>query len=232
MTISENVRIIDGRIREAASRVGRLPDDVRCLAVSKKQEVARIQEYLDLRHSVQSLPLLGENYVQEYEGKSAQLAGIREVHLIGPLQSNKVKKAVQLFDVIQSIHSFDRLREVNRAAESIGKTQRIFLQVNVSDDSAKSGFEAGDLLATLGDHLPNLSSVRIEGLMTITKLYDDSELARPDYRSLRELGRLLEDKLSIGPLSLSMGMSDDFEVAIEEGATLVRIGTALFGPRV
>ena len=156
--------------------------------------------------------------------------------MIGPLQSNKVRDAVALCDVIQSVHSLKVLALIAKEADRIGKRQRIFLQVNIGEDPAKSGFLAKDIdeaLATVEEHI---TSLQLEGLMTILPYAEDPEKARPHYRKLAELRHSLELRgltrmFQRGWILLSMGMSNDFRVAIEEGADLVRVGTALFGER-
>ena len=210
----------------AAKLRSRLGQAVQLVAVTKGQPEAVLQQFLSIQAQSAAPVLFGENYVQEWQQKRTALAGSYEVHLIGPLQSNKASKAVALFDVIESVHSEKILVALAHEAEKIGKTQGIFLQVNISGDEAKAGFAAEEIQQAV-TRAKSFRHLLLLGLMTITRDYAVAEAARADFRALREL------RDSVDPaLGLSMGMSGDFEVAIEEGATVVRIGTALFGPRV
>jgi len=184
-----------------------------------------------LRRAVAAgLTLLGENRVQEAEAKAASLSGVRW-HLVGPLQSNKARRAVELFDVVESVDSLDLARRLDRMAGETGRSPLgIYLQVNVDRDRAKAGFEPAVLeadLAALAD-LPNLE---LRGLMTVGRLVDTPEAARPTFARLRELSTGLRARFGGLGDGLSMGMSADYAVAVEEGATLIRVGRALFGER-
>ena len=213
------------RIAAAAARSGRSPDGVTLLAVSKTVAPEAIQQAFDAGQT-----LFAENRVQELIDKAPQLPGNIEWHLIGHLQSNKIRKAL---DVTRRIHSVDSLKlaqQISRIATEQDKTVDVWLQVNVGGEESKFGFDAGtverDLEALLG--LPGLI---FQGLMTVPPFTPDAEDARPAFAALRELRDRLE-KLGGRPLPhLSMGMSHDFEVAIEEGATEVRVGSAIFGAR-
>jgi hypothetical protein len=176
------------------------------------------------------LTTLGENRVQEAEAKAALLPGVRW-HLIGPLQSNKARRAIELFDVIQSVDSAELASRLDRLArESDRGPLAVYLQVNVDRDPSKSGFSPDALQAEM-PALASLPGLRLLGLMTVGRLTGSAEEARPTFARLRALsGRLREQEARLGP-GLSMGMSADFEVAVEEGATLVRVGRALFGAR-
>jgi pyridoxal phosphate enzyme (YggS family) len=224
--IAEARAIVLDRIAAAAARAGRDPASVRLVAVTKTVPAERVRAAIEA-----GLALLGENRVQEAEAKRAAVTG-GEWHLVGPLQSNKARRAVETFDAIQSLDSIDLARRVARhAAESRpGRPLPVLLQVNVDADAAKAGFAP----ETLERELPALLDVaglRIDGLMTIGRLVEDAAEARPAFIALRELAaRLRSHDSRLGP-ELSMGMTDDFEVAVEEGATLVRIGRALFGER-
>ncbi len=172
---------------------------------------------------------LAENRVQEAQAKAADVEGVRW-HLVGHLQSNKAARAVELFAEIQSVDSLALARRLDRLAGAGGRTLDIFLQVNVDEDQAKEGFMPLALERELGELL-SLGRLRVLGLMTVGRLVADAELARPTFVRLRRLSerlRAADDRLGGG---LSMGMSDDFEVAVEEGATVVRIGRAIFGER-
>lgn len=225
--IIENTKKILSRIEIAKTRVGR-KDTVTLVAVSKKQSVDKINEYLEFARNAGVAPIIGENYLQEFQDKSSQIKGPYQVHFIGRLQSNKVKEVVSLFSVIESVHSEELLKKINKEAASIGKIQKVLLQVNVSNDPAKSGFAIERVEAGI-QAAKQLPSIELLGLMTITELYEDPELARPDFAKLKSL----RDSLIASKTSryLSMGMSQDFEQAIEEGATHVRIGSSVFGAR-
>ena len=175
----------------------------------------------------------GENRVQERQSKADALADLaREWHLVGPLQSNKARRAIELFDVIESVDSLDLAGRLDRIAGEIGRAAplRVLLQVNVDDDPAKAGFEPATLEQEL-DALLALPNLAVEGLMTVGRQVDSAEQARPTFAALRTLSeRLRARDARLGP-ALSMGMTDDYPVAVEEGATIVRIGRAIFGAR-
>jgi PLP dependent protein len=214
------------RIATAAARAGRDPGAVTLVAVSKTVPADRLRAAV-----VAGYDLLGENRVQEAEAKAPEVPG-PAWHLVGPLQSNKARRALDVFDVIQSVHELDLARRLDRlAAEEPGRAPvKVLLQVNVDRDPAKAGFDP-DALAAAAEALDACAALDVRGLMTIGRLVDDAAEARPTFAALRELSaRLRERWPGLGP-ELSMGMSDDFEVAVEEGATIVRVGRALFGER-
>jgi len=215
------------RTAAAARRAGREPAEVRLVAVSKTVPAERLRAAV-----AAGLTALGENRVQEGEAKRPLVPGATW-ELIGPLQSNKVRRAIATYDVIQSVDSADLAGRLDRLiAESGGSRVRlpVLLQVNVDDDPAKAGFAPADLEAGLGAILDS-PHLRVDGLMTVGRFVDEAESARPTFRRLQALGeRLRAADGRLGP-ALSMGMSADFEVAIEEGATIVRVGRALFGAR-
>lgn len=226
----ENTKSVFRRISHAAMRAGREPDSVRVVAVSKTVEAETVLQAVEI-----GLRDFGENRVQEAKEKIAYLSPLipeaRVIwHCIGHLQKNKAKTAVALFDIIHSVDSPELAGIVDRHARDAGKVQRILLQAKLSDEEAKHGMSEDALLSLLGS-LRTLKHVRAEGLMTMPPYFEDPELTRPYFRHLRELRDLAEKKGFHLP-ELSMGMSHDFEVAIEEGATIVRIGTALFGERI
>jgi hypothetical protein len=214
------------RIAAAAARVGRDPSSVTLLAVSKTVEADALRAAM-----AAGLDLFGENRVQEAIAKAPHVPGARW-QLVGPLQGNKARKAMELFESIQSVDSVLLAERLNRLRDELrpGAAYPVLLQVNVDDDPAKAGFlpaEVRDAVSSLGA----LSGLEIRGLMTIGRLVDDPEAARPTFRRLRALSESLRGGgAAIGP-ELSMGMTDDFEVAVEEGATMVRVGRALFGER-
>ncbi len=229
MEIAQQAEEILARIDRACScREGSSP--VTLVAVSKRQPVERTQAYLDYCTSNSLSAVLGENYLQEYEGKREQLRGDCTVHMIGALQSNKAAKAVALFDVIEGVHSAKLARTLNKEASKVGSLQEVYFQVNISDDPDKSGFTPKALESFLKEELQALDSLRVSGLMTITEFYSEPEQARPDFQAMHQFRKKLEDCFG-RPFLVSMGMSADFEVAIEEGADLVRVGSALFGQR-
>ncbi len=217
------------RIAAACERVGRLPDEVTLVAVSKTVAPARLRDAV-----AADLTVLAENRVQEGAAKAPEVPGATW-QLVGPLQSNKVRRALEVFDAIQSVDSValaERLDRLAREIRGAGPEMRypILLQVNVDDDPSKAGFAPGDLpeaLAAIG----GLDALDVRGLMTIGRFVEDGEAARPTFAALRALSIRLRDSGSALGADLSMGMTDDFEVAIEEGATIVRVGRAVFGER-
>jgi len=214
------------RIAAACARVDRSPDEVTLVAVSKTVPAARVRAAV-----AAGLGTLGENRVQEAAGKVSEVPGA-VWHLVGPLQANKARRAVELFDVIESIDDLSLARRLDRIAGELrpGRPLPVLLQVNIDEDAAKAGF-APDAVAGALPELRALQNLRLDGLMTIGRLVATPEDARPTFRSLRQLSRSLRTRAEpIGP-ALSMGMTGDYEVAVEEGATIVRVGRALFGAR-
>jgi pyridoxal phosphate enzyme (YggS family) len=176
------------------------------------------------------LRVFGENRVQEARAKIPLCPGSARWHLIGHLQTNKVREAVGLFEMIQSVDSLKVALEIQRRAEQAGRRVPVLLEVNVAGESSKFGYAPDRLLEELGA-LNGLSRLEIQGLMTVPPWSPDPERVRPYFRRLRELKLACEERLGVPLPHLSMGMSGDFEVAVEEGATMVRLGTVLFGPR-
>jgi pyridoxal phosphate enzyme (YggS family) len=225
--VSQNLEEVRGRIAAAARRAGRDPAQVRLVAVTKTVPLDRLKEALAAGQR-----LFGENYLQEAKDKIATLGPGAGWHFVGHLQTNKARGAVALFDLI---HSVDRLRlaqALNDAGAKIGKVQEILLQVNLAGEESKSG-AAPEAVPDLVRQISRLPNLRLLGLMTMPPYFPDPEAARPFFQALRELRNLLvQPEAGGGPLpELSMGMTGDFEVAVEEGATLIRVGTAIFGPR-
>lgn len=208
---------MEARIAGAAARAGRKRSDITLLAVTKKFPAAVIREAYDL-----GLREFGENYVQEFETKRAELSGLEgaRFHLIGHLQSNKTKKASEIFQVIETVDS----PKLTRRLEDEGRPMDVMIEVKLSGEEAKAGAAPEDVPA-LADAIRGCKHLRLLGLMTMPPWSDDGEQSRPYFARLRELAE--RNHLA----QLSMGMSHDLEAAIEEGATIVRIGTALFGPR-
>ena len=227
--ISENLVQVKRCIIEAAKRAGRDPSGVRLLAVTKEQSGATVAKGIQA-----GMTLFGENKVQEASGKIEAFGrknGL-EWHFIGRLQKNKVKFIFDLFDLIHSVDSLALAEAIHKKAQKIGSCMPILLQVNISGEKSKLGIDPLDLPREIRE-FAKLEGVKISGLMTIPPFDRDPETSRPYYARLREL-RDTCSSLNIPRIyldELSMGMSNDYEVAIEEGATLVRVGTGLFGPR-
>ena len=219
LDIPANLARVRERIARAAERAGRRPADVLLIGVSKTVDVARIRAAV-----AAGVTALGENRVQEAKAKIAELGRAATWHLIGHLQTNKVKDALELFDVIHSLDRLELARELERRAAARGQVVEALLQVNVAAEPSKGGV-GPDAVSEALDVVGKLAHVRVRGLMTIPPEVERAEDARPWFRRLRELA----ERHSLS--ELSMGMSGDFEVAVEEGATMVRVGTAIFGPR-
>ncbi|HEY1170034.1 MAG TPA: YggS family pyridoxal phosphate-dependent enzyme [Verrucomicrobiae bacterium] len=225
MDLTANVAAIQQRIATACDRAGRELRTVQLMAVSKGHPPEAIRAVADT-----GLTLFGESKVQEAKVKVPQCPGKLHWQMIGHLQSNKAKDAVQLFEVIQSVDSLSLAQELNKRAEQAAKTLPILLEVNVAGESSKFGYGPEAVLAEL-DQLNDLKRLQLHGLMTIAPYVQEPERVRPFFRRLRELKEQCEQKLEAPLPVLSMGMSGDFEIAIEEGSTLVRVGTAIFGER-
>ncbi len=251
-TMEEKVANIRGKIAEAARRKGRLPDDIRIVGVTKTVDPKQIA--LAVRAGVE---ILGGNYIQETLDKMEALSALSPElcsdtpvswHFIGRLQSNKAKFAVRYFDLIHSVHNEKLAAEIDRQAARIDKVQDVLIQVNTGEESSKTGIspdEAPALVRRIG----SMRNIRVRGLMTMPPFFNDPERVRPFFRMLFDLKNRIGDDLPVhhssaaafGPAAadaseatmdhLSMGMTGDFETAVEEGATLVRIGTAIFGER-
>jgi len=232
MSITERVHLARERIARAAERAGRSPQDVRILAATKGRSVAEILEALKA-----GIDLIGENTVQEALGKFEFLPQELEKHMIGTLQLNKVKAAVKLFHAIQSVDSWELARALDRELSRIEREEpySIFLEVNPAGEETKRGLPP-DQVEPLIEQIQDLQNVRVVGLMAMMP-YQDPETLRPHFRAMRELFEHLHQQARqkgwarVEMRWLSMGMSHDFEVAVEEGANLVRLGTVLFGPR-
>ncbi len=222
--ILKNARELSKRINDACIASHRTPQSVRMVAISKAKPAARILEAYSC-----GISDFGENRIQEAQEKIRTLSdrGITW-HFVGRLQGNKARKAVKLFDVIHSIDSLDLAAKISKEAEKIHKRQDILLQVNISGEKTKTGFSEGELMQAF-PRLLQLGSLSLRGLMTIAPISNDAKNSRPIFRKLRALRDKLEQTHSVSLPELSMGMSQDFGVAIEEGATMIRIGTALFG---
>jgi len=227
--IALNVLDIRERIARAAESCGRRPEEITLLAISKtfpREAIAAAMTAGILR--------FGENRVQEADAKISHFTGSTkpEWHLVGHLQTNKARRAVELFDVIQSVDSVKLAARINQTALELGKIVPILLQVDFGDEETKFGVPPGEVREIM-EALSGFKGVRLDGLMTLPPLFENQEKARPYFRRLRELGEKLEAEQPgcMGKRHLSMGMSHDFEAAIREGATIVRVGTAIFGTR-
>lgn len=225
MDIAANLASIRERVAAACGRVQRDPSSVTLVTVSKGHPADVVRAAADL-----GLTLFGENKVQEAKVKIGQCPNRLTWHLIGHLQSNKCRDAVHFFSMIQSIDSLALAREVNKWADKSAKTMPILLEVNVAGESSKFGYAPGAVLAELSQ-INALPKIEIHGLMTVAPWTQDPEKIRPVFRRLAELKKQCEEKLGAPLPHLSMGMSGDFEVAVEEGATMIRVGSALLGPR-
>ena len=210
--IADNLAAVEARMRAACERSGRKRSEVTLVAVSKTFGADRIDEAI-----AAGVTHIGENRVQEARDKKPQVRGTARWHLIGHLQSNKAKDAIRLFDVIETVDSVELAQKIARAAE---KAQDVLLQVNIGDEPQKSGILPSDVSNTV-QQIRAINSINLMGLMAIPPIGDP----RKHFRRLREI------RDQVGLEHLSMGMSEDFEIAIEEGSTMVRIGRAIFGPR-
>jgi pyridoxal phosphate enzyme (YggS family) len=243
MKIAETLKTVLEKMNKAAIKAGRNSDNIELVAVSKTVELKRIVEAIQA-----GISILGENRVQEAKNKitelrtclpdrqaclpdrQAQISDINlEWHLIGNLQKNKAKAAVQLFDLIHSLDSASLAEVLNNQSQRIGKRQRVLVQVKLLNELSKHGVLERNLMELL-EKVSNMENLRLEGLMLMPPFFEDPEKARPYFRKLRQLADEASAK-GFPVNAISMGMSNDFEVAIEEGATMVRIGTAIFGER-
>jgi pyridoxal phosphate enzyme (YggS family) len=227
-SIRENLARVQERIAAAARRARRSADAITLIAVSKTHPAEAIREAFEagLRH-------FGENRVQEWEGKCGGLQDLDATwHLIGHLQSNKAARAAKLFQTVDSVDDFALAQRLSRARIELGAAGRlrVLIEVHIAEEEAKSGAAAEDL-PELAESIAALPALELAGLMCIPPFMEDAEEARPHFRRLRELRDDLSARIGVALPVLSMGMSHDFEVAIEEGATEVRVGTALFGAR-
>ncbi len=223
--LAENLEIVRASIAEAASKAGRAASEIELIAVSKTHPPESVHEALDA-----GLLLFGESRVQEARAKISLLPGRARWHFIGHLQKNKVRHALPLFELFHGIDSLELARDLNRIADEAGAFPKVLIEVNVAGESSKFGFTPERVRAQM-EELLALDRVQIEGLMTIAPFAPEAEASRPHFAALRELRERLQAEFRVPLPRLSMGMSGDFTVAIEEGATLVRVGTAIFGKR-
>jgi pyridoxal phosphate enzyme (YggS family) len=231
MLIADALKEVKAKIHNYAVKAGRDSDNIKLIAVSKTVDLHRIIEALNA-----GVRILGENKAQEAIAKITELGILdtalrAEWHLIGSLQKNKAKKAVQLFDLIHSVDSSGLAEEINKHALILGKRQRVLVQVKLSDEESKHGIPEKGLMGLL-EKIVAMDNLKLEGLMTMPPFFHDPdpEQARPYFRRLRQLAEMASER-GYSVNELSMGMSGDYRIAIEEGSTMVRIGTAIFGER-
>lgn len=231
MSVADNIARLRERIARAAARAGVNPDSITLMAVSKTVEPERIRQAYEA-----GIRVFGENRVQEFSDKAAALTGLTDArwHLIGHLQTNKARKAVELFHAVDSVDSLRLAEKLDQAARQMNKVLPVLIEIKVGDEESKSGIPAGSpALEELLQGAARLDHLQVRGLMTVPPFTEDPAGARPWFRMLRELRDTIAARRlpRIQMETLSMGMSHDFEAAIEEGSTCVRVGTALFGAR-
>ena len=225
MVVAENLERIREQIVTAAAKAGRAGNEIELVAITKTHPVEKVREAVEAGHTV-----FGESRVQEARAKIPELPSNLRWHFVGHLQKNKIRHALPLFELFHGVDSLALAQEMNRIAAEEGGHSRVLLEVNVAGEGTKFGFKAETLRAEIGSllRLPRLS---IEGLMCIPPLTEEAEASRKFFVQLRELRNSLEKEFDVKFPHLSMGMTQDFWIAIEEGATLVRVGTAIFGER-
>ncbi len=227
MDVAGNIRRVRETVAQAADRSGRLPTEIRLMAVTKTVNDEGIAEAMRA-----GVDIVGENYVQEARRKIEMLGKRCEWHLIGRLQTNKAKYAVRLFDMIHSVDRLELAAEIDRRSAATGRPMKILIEVNVSGEKTKTGVSLADA-ADLVRRIASLANLSIRGLMTMPPWFDDPEEARPYFRALRDLrDRIRAENIArVEMTELSMGMTGDYPVAVEEGATIIRIGRGIFGER-
>jgi len=224
-TVKDNLETINKKIKEAALKVNRDPQEIKLVAVTKTATLEQIKEAIN-----EGVKIIGENKVQEAKKKYQVLTTEVKWHLIGHLQTNKVKYAVEIFDLIHSVDSIKLAKEIDNRSVQFKKTIDVLIEVNISGEETKYGYNPEKVEAFLKE-ISEFSGIRVRGLMTIAPISKNKEEVRPYFRRLRELSERIRDKniKNIKMDYLSMGMTDDFEIAIEEGANMVRIGRGIFG---
>ena len=223
--IQKNLELVRGQIAEAVARSGRAASEIELVAISKTHDAEKVRAAYEAGQL-----LFGESRIQEARAKIPLLPSALRWHFVGHLQKNKIRRALPLFELIHSVDSLDLARDMNRIAEEDGMHPRILLEVNVAGEGSKFGFKPDTVRAEM-ESLIGLSRLSIEGLMTIPPLGPEAEASRKYFVDLRELRDSLEKDFAMKLPQLSMGMTNDFVIAVEEGATLVRVGTAIFGER-
>ena len=224
-TIKNNLKIINEKIRKAASRANRNSEEIKLVAVTKTATTEQIKEVISA-----GVKIIGENKVQEAKEKYQILSADIEWHLVGHLQTNKVKYAIEIFDLIHSVDSIKLAKEIDRRSLQFGMITNVLVEVNVSGEETKYGIKPEEVEPFLKE-ISEFSRIKVRGLMTIAPIAEDQEEVRPYFRKLRELSEEIKSKnlKNVKMDYLSMGMTEDFEVAIEEGANMVRIGRGIFG---
>jgi PLP dependent protein len=228
MRVAENIERVQEHIRAACERSGRPSEDVRLIAVSKTMPPELIREAY-----AAGMRNFGENRVQEAATKRQQLSDLAATwHLIGHLQSNKAKLACQIFDWVESVDSLHLAEKLSQGMAQSGRKLPVLLEVNLGQEASKFGVEEAEVIR-LAEGIGRLEFLELRGLMTLPPFFEDPEDVRPYFRRLRELAEQIENQKlpGVSMRELSMGMSHDFEIGVEEGATIVRVGTAIFGPR-
>jgi len=225
MFVAENLERVRGQITQAAAKAGRSANDVELVAITKTHPAEKVREAVDAGHT-----LFGESRVQEARAKIPELPSNLRWHFVGHLQKNKIRHALPLFELFHGVDSLALAQEMNRIAAEEGMHPRILLEINVAEEGSKFGFKPESLRAGM-ESLLALPRLSIEGLMCIPPLADEAEASRKYFVQLRELRDSLEKEFDLTLPHLSMGMTQDFWIAVEEGATLVRVGTAIFGER-
>jgi hypothetical protein len=226
-TLEENIKNIWSRIEKAAEKTGKSKEDIKLVAVTKTVEVERIKEAIN-----RGIQIIGENRVQEAESKFDQITEKVEKHLVGHLQTNKAKKAVELFDFIQSVDSQRIAQEISRRASQMDKVMEVLVEINTSGEQTKFGIDPDGALSFIKS-ISDLEGIKIKGLMTIGLFSDNPEHTRPCFKRLKAIFDQMKSECipNVEMKYLSMGMTSDFEVAIQEGSNMVRVGTGIFGPR-
>jgi PLP dependent protein len=223
--ISENLARVSATIADVAARAGRPADSIQLVAISKTHDAEKVRAAHEAGQT-----LFGESRVQEARVKIPELPSNLRWHFVGHLQKNKIRHALPLFELFHGIDDVDLARDMNRIAEEDGMRPRILLEVNVAGEGSKFGFKP-EMLRKEMEHLLSLGRLTIEGMMTIPPLAEEAEVSRKFFVHLRELRDALEKEFDVKLPELSMGMTNDFPIAVEEGATMVRVGTAIFGER-
>lgn len=225
MTIIDNYNKIKDTINETALKCGRNPDMIKIISVSKTFDMLTIQEAID-----SGIRIFGENRIQEANEKFPQIKGNFELHMIGHLQSNKTREAVSLFEVIHSIDKVSTALKLDSEAEKKGKIQRVLIQLKTTDEVTKSGAGQSEIFS-IAESISGMKNLKLEGLMSIGPNTADKNLIRKSFIETAETLDIINSRLNLSLKELSMGMSGDYTIAIEEGATIVRIGSAIFGNR-
>jgi pyridoxal phosphate enzyme (YggS family) len=226
-SVEEKIKDIWSRIEKAGEKIGKNKDDINLVAVTKTVEVERIKEAIKC-----GIKIIGENRLQEAESKFDQITEKVEKHLVGHLQTNKAKKAVELFDFIQSVDSQRIAQEISKRASQMGKVMSVLVEVNTSGEKSKFGIDPGQVLSFVKS-ISNFEGIKIKGLMTIGLFSDNPEDTRPCFKKLKSIfEKIKSENVPHAEMKyLSMGMTNDFEMAIREGSNMVRIGTGIFGSR-